>query len=387
MPLDRPVRVLELRSVWGTGGGPEKTILLGAAGADRERVEVTVSYIRDQRDKVFALSRRAADLAIDYVEIVERHSFDPGVWAQLRRIVEERRIDIVHAHDYKTNLLAWLLSRRTQIVPLSTMHGWSGYTYRERLVYYPVDKRLLAWFPCVIAVSTKIKQELVRCGARPDRVHVILNAIDTATFRKMPESRAPVRKSLGFDDGHFVVGAVGRLEWEKRFDVLLEAFAHLVVDLPAARLVFVGEGSLRAALTEQTQRLGVSAACQFLGHRVDLPELYQAFDVLVQSSETEGTPNAVLEAMATETPLVATDVGGTGELARAGLDGLVVPKHDPSALTAAIRAVSSHPMAARERADSARKRVESELSFQSRTARLEGLYAMLASGRAKRDAT
>src|SRR5947207_917056 len=101
--MSRPVRVLELRSVRGTGGGPEKTILMGAARADRARFAVTVCYIRDARDGVFSIDGRAAPLGVDYVEVHERHSLDPRIWPELRRLVRERRIDIVHAHEYKTD--------------------------------------------------------------------------------------------------------------------------------------------------------------------------------------------------------------------------------------------------------------------------------------------
>ena len=95
-----PIRVLELRSVRGTGGGPEKTILAGAARSDPGRFAVTVCYIRDRRDEIFALDRVAADLGVDYVEVAERHSFDRGIWKQLRALVRDRHIDIVHAHEY-----------------------------------------------------------------------------------------------------------------------------------------------------------------------------------------------------------------------------------------------------------------------------------------------
>ena len=98
-----PIRILELRSVRGTGGGPEKTILLGAARSDPARFAVTVCYIRDARDEVFSIDKRAAAMGVDYEEVVERHSFDPSVLGAIGSLIRRRRIDIVHAHDYKTD--------------------------------------------------------------------------------------------------------------------------------------------------------------------------------------------------------------------------------------------------------------------------------------------
>jgi glycosyltransferase involved in cell wall biosynthesis len=174
-----------------------------------------------------------------------------------------------------------------------------------------------------------------------------------------------------------VIGTVGRLEQQKRFDLLIEAFAALRSKWPRARLVIVGDGSLRRKLERLAARLGVNDVCQFLGHRLDIPDLHDAFDLFVQSSEYEGTPNAVLEAMAMETPLVATDVGGTSELALPDQHALIVPSRDAKGLAAAIANALSDPASARARARVGRARVEHELSFAGRTRRLEQIYERL----------
>ena len=373
MTKDR-VSVLELRSVWGTGGGPEKTILLGTALRNAGRFDVTVCYLRYVRDSVFGIDQRAGRLDIDYVEVRERNSFDPRIWRPLRQLVRERKIDIVHAHDYKTILLALMLGRRDGVIPLATAHGWTGQTARERYLYYPVSKWLLRWFPRVIAVSTDLKDDLGRWGADKDRTIVILNAIDPKAFRRVPEKRVPLREALSYAPDEVVIGAVGRVEVQKRFDLLLKVFAGLAQVHPKLRLAIVGDGSLRAELAAMASTLGVSDRCQFLGQREDISDLHHAFDLFVQSSEYEGTPNAVLEAMAMETPIVATDVGGTRELALPGVHALIVPNHDVAALERAIAEVLADPASARIRAVAARHRIETELSFEARTRRLEAIY-------------
>ena len=194
--MSAPIRVLELRSVWGTGGGPDKTILAGAGLLDPARIATTVCYIRDARDRVFALDRQAAALGLDYVEVIERNSFDPRIWPALRQLVRSRQIDIVHAHDHKTDLLTWALARWEPIVPLSTAHGFAGDSRSEQF-YYAVEKRLLARFPQVIAVSKPIKAELVRTGSHPDRVTIINNGIDHRRFRRDPSLRDGIRRQSG----------------------------------------------------------------------------------------------------------------------------------------------------------------------------------------------
>jgi glycosyltransferase involved in cell wall biosynthesis len=146
----------------------------------------------------------------------------------------------------------------------------------------------------------------------------------------------------------------------------------------------VGAGSLLNQLRETAARLQLADRCLFLGHRDDIAHLHHAFDLFVQSSEYEGTPNAVLEAMAMETPLVATDVGGTRELAEDGVHGLIVPPNDVPVLKAGIDRAIRDRGGSRTRAAAARQRVEDELSFESRTRRLEAVYQDLVQRRAAR---
>jgi glycosyltransferase involved in cell wall biosynthesis len=373
-----PIRVLELRSVRGTGGGPEKTILGGAARSDPRRFAVTVCYIRDRRDNVFAMDRIAADLGVDYVEIVERHSFDRGIWKALRALVRDRQIDIVHAHEYKTDLLAWLLARADRIVPLSTVHGWSGATVRELLCYYPADRQILRSFPRVVAVSGAIRERLLRAGLAADRVVTVLNGIDAGVFRREAERVPAARRALNLPAGASIIGAVGRLEREKRYDVLIDAVAAVRQSGRDVRLVFAGTGSLGSALAAQVHALGLAAECVFAGQCSDVADVFHAMDVFVQSSDTEGTPNAVLEAMAFETPVVATDVGGTRDLVTDRTHGLLVPRRQPNALAAAILETLANPVATAARVRAARRRVEGELSFEARMHAVERIYEELA---------
>jgi glycosyltransferase involved in cell wall biosynthesis len=371
------VRVLELRSACGAGGGPEKTILLGAERAD-PRVKVTVCYIRDARDGAFSVGDRARQYGVDYVEVVERGSFDRRVWTALRDLVRTRGIHIVHAHDYKTDLLALLLARVDGIIPLATAHGWTGHSPRERRVYYPLDKRLLRAFPVSIAVSSEIRTELMRHGADGDRVRVVLNGIDHRAFRRDAAMERGIRAELGIGPDDLVVGAIGRLERQKRFDLLIEACASLRERFPRLRLVIAGEGSLRAELRALAQRLMPPPACQLLGHRADVVQLHHGFDLFVQSSDYEGTPNSVLEAMALETPIVATDAGGTSDILRPNLDGLVVPCGDAGVIASAIAAALTQPGPTTDRVRSAHRRVETTLSFERRMAAVEAIYMELA---------
>jgi glycosyltransferase involved in cell wall biosynthesis len=371
--VKRPVRVLELRSATGPGGGPEKTILAGAATHDPGRFAVTVCYLRNQCDDDDSISRRARAAGVTYVTIPERHSFDLGTWRALKQLVHDRDIDIVHAHDHKSDLLALCLARTAGIVPLSTAHGWTGHSRRERYVYYPADRKLLTRFPHVVAVSSEIRARLVDAGAHPSRVSTILNGVDHRKFRRDPARRDATRRALGLAPSDLVIGSFGRLEPQKRYDILIDVCASLSRTHPALRLLIAGDGSLAQDLAAQAERL-MPETCRMLGHRADVAEVMSAFDVFVQSSDYEGTPNAVLEAMAVETPVVATTAGGTAELLTSDLHGLLVPCGNPGALHHAIERTIADRAGTSRRVAAARARVEHELSFEQRMKRLEAVY-------------
>jgi glycosyltransferase involved in cell wall biosynthesis len=142
-------------------------------------------------------------------------------------------------------------------------------------------------------------------------------------------------------------------------------------------VLIAGDGSQRDSLQAHLEQLGLQGRCRLLGHE-DVPLLHHAFDLFVQSSRYEGTPNAVLEAMALESPIVATDAGGTAEIARHGHEALIVPCQDEQAITAALLDAIRDPEARAERVRAARQRVETELSFETRMRKVEAIYDRLA---------
>src|SRR5206468_2131394 len=151
-----------------------------------------------------------------------------------------------------------------------------------------------------------------------------------------------------------VIGSIGRLEQEKRYDVLIEAVAAVRRTRPNVYLALAGAGSLAGDLARRARAHGLDAACILAGHRDDAIEFFHALDVFVQSSDTEGTPNAVLEAMAMETPIVATDVGGTGDVIAHGTHALLTPRRDPAAMAAAVDETLARPEATAARVAAAR---------------------------------
>jgi glycosyltransferase involved in cell wall biosynthesis len=376
--------VLELRSTAGQGGGPERALLLAAAAAGAHSLEETLCFLRRRGEEELWVDRRAREMGTSSHVLEERWAIEPRTLGRLRRVVRERRIQLVHSHDYKADLLAFMLARLEPVVPVATAHGWPVRTWRERFVYYPADRRLLASFAQVFAVSPDIRDRLLATNASPLRVEMLPNAVDVSAFRPDAAARAKVRREWGIDPDDRVIGSLGRLDREKRPDLLIEAFAAVAAAWPGTRLVIAGAGPGEARLEEEARRRGLLDRCRVLGHRPDAEDVLRGFDVFVQASDSEGSPYSLLEAMATGTPVIATAVGDAPTLIRDRIDGILVGPGDAAALARAIEDTLRQPEAAGGRAAAARARVCAERSLAMRQARVAERYRGLLEPRDRR---
>jgi glycosyltransferase involved in cell wall biosynthesis len=225
----------------------------------------------------------------------------------------------------------------------------------------------------VIAVSEPIANHLTSRGVPADRVYLVRNGFAPVAE---PMPRAEARRLLDLPADARVVGWVGRLSREKGIDVLVDALARLRDEGIVACVV--GDGAERERERVHAERVG--ARILWKGMVPMASRLSRAFDVFAQSSRTEGTPIALLEAIAAETPVVATCVGGVPDVV-SGSEAILLPPEDPAALADAIRAVFANPDAAAERARRATLRLSSAFNADSWLDRHEEIYARAAAQR------
>jgi glycosyltransferase involved in cell wall biosynthesis len=372
------VRLLELRNTYKWGGGPDKTILLSAEQHDRERVEVVVAYIRDARDNEFLIAKKARAKGLTFYDIEEHGKLDLRVLKTLAGIVVQHDINLIHSHDYKSDLFAYLLKwklRKRRLAVISTLHGWAMQGVRD-YVYWFLDLFLMRRFNHLFAVSHATKKELVAAGMPSDQISVIHNAIDTEVWSRR-QAATSMREALGLKDASPIIGYVGRISPEKDLETWLRTAAVVVKEYPAARFVVVGEGrdeGLLNQLKSLANILGIADNVDFLGYREDLPSIYAAFDLFFLSSRREGICNSLLEAMAMEVPIVATDVGGTKELMINGQTGYLLPPGDVEGMAQALISFVRNEGLRRNMRKAGRDHIEDKFSFSSRLRRIETLY-------------
>ncbi len=263
---------------------------------------------------------------------------------------------MVHTHGYRADMMGLLAARSERLPSLATAHGFTLGSRKNRLNQW-LAVRALRKHDAVIAVSDPLAATLCALGVAAERVVPIRNAWLPPGAPLLSRAEARARLHLGGDAP--VLGWVGRLSPEKGADIAIAAMARLA--RADTQLAFVGEGRERQALQAQVALLGLGSRVHFAGTVPDAATVLTAFDALVLSSRTEGTPMILLEAIHAGVPIIASAVGGVPDLLAPGT-GLLVPPEDPAALAGAIDQLLSNPAAAGARALAARARVSEHFS-------------------------
>jgi glycosyltransferase involved in cell wall biosynthesis len=334
------------------------------------------AYLHPPDDPGFSvLADRARQWEAPLISVPDNGPFDLKILFHLLRICREHRVAIWHGHEYKSNVLGLLLRRFWPMKLVTTVHGWGVHEGRAPL-YNGIDRRTLRFYDQVICVSEDLKRECLAFGVRPDRSELVHNAIDTKQYSRML-SAAQAKQSLGAPPQGLLVGALGRLSDEKRFDLLIQAIARLVQRGHDLHLWIAGEGPARAALELEINRQALSDRVKLLGMVADPRTFLQALDIFVLSSVREGLPNAVLEAMAMQTPVVATRIAGIPALLDDGRLGELVEPGSVEALTDAIERLSGDANRRQVGVQAARRKIEDVYSFERRMQRIATIYDRL----------
>jgi len=352
-------------------GGAEKVAVDLALSLDRSRFEASFCALKTTTQPTREPDIRAEGLA--YTPLGLRTIRAPRGFAAFVRLLRRERIDIVHAHLWDANLWAALAAPLARFpVLVAHEHTWS---YEGRPLRVATDRHVISRISsAMVCVSEYDRRKMVEIEKIPfERIRVLPNGIPPLA----PLTGHDLRAELGIPTSSPLVGAVAVARRQKRLDVLLEAVAQLNHEFPDVHLAIAGSGGSLGelpALERQAMSLGIRDRVHFLGLRSDIPDLLAAFDAACLSSDFEGQPLSVMEYMAAGKPIVSTKVGGLPEMIRDGVEGLLVPRRDPTALAAALKRLLLDRSAAAAMGAAARERQVKEFSLDAAVARVEALY-------------
>jgi glycosyltransferase involved in cell wall biosynthesis len=303
-----------------------------------------------------------------------------ALWGLLR-LMRSWRPHIVHTHTAKAGLLGRVAARAARVP--TVVHTYHGHVLRgyfspaKEALFRRLERGLAAAADALVAVSESVKRDLVELAVAPaEKIRVVPLGLDLAHLAgELP--RGVLRREAGIPDEAPLVGMVGRLVPIKDAPTFLEAARLVREKSPGARFALVGDGEERPALEALARELGLDGAVAFFGWRRDLAAVYGDFDVVVNASRNEGTPVALIEALAAARPVVATRVGGTPDLLGAGELGRLVPPGDAGALARAVLETLTGSEAARAVARAGREHVLERHSADRLVRDVDALYREL----------
>ncbi len=304
-----------------------------------------------------SIEARLAEASIPLWHLGKRPGFDPSLFSALDQLFKKVRPHVVHTHlSVLRYALPGLIRRRVPVV-VHTLHN---------LAQHETDTfgRLLQWFAfrravLPVAISREVAASIervygIRCKA------LVPNCVPVAHYSRSESDRTRWRAKEGFSPDAILFTSVARLDPQKNPLLMVKAFAAL--NDPRSHLLMIGDGSLRANVLEAIRGCDLENRIHLLGKRSDIPECLAASDVFVLSSDWEGNPLAVMEAMAARLPVIATAVGGVPELVESGSQGILVAPRDGAALTEAMRTLLHNAERRKAMARAARARAISSFN-------------------------
>jgi glycosyltransferase involved in cell wall biosynthesis len=351
-PTHRPITIVRVIARLNVGGPAIHTVLLtrGLNDGDFRSTLVTGMHGKEEGDMSYFAHERGVDPVV-IPEIGRELSWRDDLVAFFKLVKLMRRLkpEIVHTHTAKAGAVGRVAALFAGVpIRIHTFHGhvFRGYfgALKTR-VFLWIERFLARSSAGVVAISERQKHELTRVFRVTDerRCTVIPLGFDLASFEAAERRRGELRRELGRSASEPLVGIVGRLVPIKNHSLFLQAMRKVVQKRPDTALVIVGDGELRRALEDETRALGLADRTHFLGWRRDLDVVYADLDLVALTSINEGTPVALIEGMAAARAVVATDVGGVGDVVENRETGLVVPPDDAELFAAAVLELLEDP--------------------------------------------
>lgn len=264
------------------------------------------------------------------------------------RMIRRSRPHIVHTHMAKAGTAGRLAAKLAGVpIIVHTFHGHTFHSYWgpvKSAVFLQIERTLGSWTDRIVAVGDAQKADIAQYGVAPlNKILTIPLGLEIDQMLDAEQHRGRLRAELGLDSSRPLVGIVARLVPIKAHEVFLEAAVSIRAARPDATFLIIGDGERRAELESMAQRLGVADVTRFLGWRADMRDVYADLDVVTLCSNNEGSPVALIEALAAGRPVVSTRVGGVPNVVHDGESGLLVPPRDPAAFSEAIVSLLRDP--------------------------------------------
>lgn len=362
-------------------GGGERVFAQIINGLPEDRYEAFLATFPNDAFQKAITVKNCSFFSIDF-----SNRFNPAIMFRLIKIIKDHQIDIVHGQGARAEFYARLaagLSGRKKYVSTVAMPV-EGYDVgpTKRFLYKSLDRFSEKFVSYFLVVSSVLEQAMIRDhGIHREKVVKIYNGIENDEYKPNVEEfrsqESEVRREFELARDVPVIGAIGRLVWQKGFEYFLKSIPAMIKDIPKSRFVLVGDGPLKDKLKVKSEELKVEDKVIFTGFRSDIKEVLSAIDILVIPSLLEGFPMITLEAMAMEKPIVATSIDGITEQISDGIEGILIESKNASAISQAVKCLVDNPDYAHLLGRKAREKVVRDFSVNKMIAETIKVYESL----------
>ncbi len=357
------MKILHLISSNGLYGA--ERVVLNLAGD--KNVDTVVGAVKNQHNPHLEIIDEAKRLGLKTAVFESSGRFDFKAISEVAKFICENKIDILHTHNYKSDIVGLLAARAAKSPIIATAHGFTGAS-RAVNFYESVDRFILKKFFCrVIVVNEDVFPGLLKKD-------IIANGIDLQMFNSEASGRDEFRKKFGINENDIVIGTIGRLSREKNQMLFLKAARDILQTRKDMKFVIVGDGPEERTLKAFVRQNNMDGNVIFTGLIKNVVPVYKSFHIFVLTSTTEGVPLTILEAMASKVPVVATRVGGIGQMIQHQKTGLLIDSGDVKGLVGCINRLSNEPLTVKMMIDQAYIHVAKEFSIDTMQAKYRKVY-------------
>ena len=370
---NRKLKVMQLGSPMGLYGA-ERWILALVRHLDPEKIFSIVAAVKDDPGLEVPLCREAARLGFQTKVFDSPGKINFSAVTALGRYLKKEKVDILHTHGYKQDIIGLIAARIAGCRIISTPHGWSRDAGFNLQCYEGLNRAIFPFFDAVVPLSIELHDALKRMPTMGSRLIYIRNGVDTD---EIDNCQCVVKEILDWrQTGSFVIGYIGQLIHRKGLYTLLAAAAKLDRKLNF-RIAIVGDGPQKKELEEMSQRLGISHRVRFFGFREDRIAFLKGFDCFVLPSSLEGIPRCLMEAMAAGVPVISSNIPGAKQLIGDDDNGRLFPVGNIFCLKRLLEQSIKTPEKARSNITSAADLIHTQFSSKKMAAQYTKLFASL----------
>ncbi|WP_395344612.1 glycosyltransferase [Ningiella sp. W23] len=351
--------------------GAERWILALCRNTPANDAKHSLAVTLEENSKDLELVKEFKRDGGDTFEVPMSHKFDFSVVGKLADIIKRKKIDIIHTHGYKSDILGILAAKRAKIPVVVTPHGFENAEDFKLRAFIYLGCQSMRFADKVVPLSPQLMKDVKKYGIKAPKLEYIQNGVDLSEVEKVKHAPAKIASEK------LRIGFIGQMISRKNIIDILDIFEAIASSRSDVELILLGDGDERASLEQYSNTLTSKSNIHFLGYRDDRLDYLRSFDLFVMTSTLEGIPRCLMEACAMGIPVAAYNIAGIDQLITHNQTGLLAELHDKSSLTKYWTTLLDDKDTASKLAENASKHVTQQYSAKRMATEYLGLFERL----------